>query len=282
MTQTFAPVTDRDIVPRIRLSRPEKCPPLTLIVGPCRSGTTAVLRAAAATGHRAYFQPVKRILRQASVGRPEDFVVDPGTERIVVKETFGPFLPAEARFDPVALLAAAGYPVERVNLVVLLRHPVDTYLSWQRLYRAGPLSTDVDTSVFVTAFRHTVRVYEDARVPVTAFVPDGITMLDEATALANLFHRTGLAYGPAAVAWHTHAARPLDELIERQPEPDEFRAPGALDGVRGADRYRFIARGTGAAGTGVPDEVLALQGEYDRFRQRCAVDLNDCPEPDER
>lgn len=277
MTRQFAAVSEHDILKYLRIPDDE-LPPLTVILGPCRSGTTALLRAAAATGHRAYFQPLKRIIRQLSVGgSATQFELPPSGDRIVIKETFGPFLLVEARFDPVMLLTARGYPKELITVLVMVREPGQMYLSWQRLYRSSREFGGVDVRVYSAAVRHTLACYQaacDAGITATAFVPDGMAEAGEHVVLAAIFQRCGLRFGPEAVDWQA-SGQQLDSVIERDSEPEPFRVPGALDTIRRSAGYRLLPPPSAEMSDTMPTEVIALRGTYDMFRAQCAADLFD-------
>lgn len=264
---------DDAIAAQIRVPDPEQCPPLTLIVGPCRSGTTALLRAAAAAGHRSYFQPLKQLIRKRLAGETTEFTVAPGREPVILKETFGPFVAEEAAFDPVELLCSRGYPPERLNVIATFRHPVDMYLSTERLVSANDSFTGLETGVFVAAFAQTVAVYERARargIVTTAFVVDGYPDLEPRDVLRTLFARHGLTYTDDAVDW---AANRLDDLIPKDTAPAMFHAPGGLNGVRTSAGYRLERpRHTGSPAD-TPAGVAGLFAEYERMLTRSALDL---------
>lgn len=279
-TATFRAVSESDVLDRIRLPPPDDCPPLTLLLGPCRSGTTALLRAAAAAGNIAYFQPIKRMIRCALVGDHGVLTVRPGVAPIVIKETFGPFLKTEALFDPLRILVRRGYPQDRISVVVVLRDALAMYRSWSTLHLLNPRFGTVDTDVYVAAWWNAVDCYWRARtagVASTAFVPDGFDgTTDRKGILAALFDRCGLVFGPEAVDWSA-ADRSLDESIEREPEPDLFLARGALATVRSSTRYQLLRRDS-ADVAGIPEEVLRLRDAYEEFRASCLTDLGEISE----
>ncbi|MDH6492282.1 hypothetical protein [Streptomyces sp. SAI-127] len=267
-------VGEEEIRARVNLPREREPSEIALVVGPCRSGTTAVLRATAATGHRAYFQPFKRIVRHTLIGEDSRFVLPSGPGPVVLKETLGPFLLAESLFDPVAVLSGLERP-SRLSVIVTLRHPADMYLSWLQLYRANGTFGGIDTEVFVAAFRHTLALHRRARdsgLRVTAFAADALAERKPEDVLPVLFARHGLAYTPAAVHWPTDPDA-LDASIIREPEPELFRAPGALDGVRRAATFTFRAPQADQARKGVPHQVAELIGPYERFAAQSTDDL---------
>lgn len=103
---------------------------IILGVGPCRSGTTPMLRLFDAAGITSCFQPMKNILRHLMLGRtPAGWQIPAGT--LFVKETLGPYYEQEASFNPLKVLQLAGYPLDNVELLVLVRDPIATWCSWK-------------------------------------------------------------------------------------------------------------------------------------------------------
>lgn len=284
MRQTFAAqaallrerVPDAETADRIELAGPGRLPPLTVVAGPCRSGTTALLRAAAATGHPAYFQPLKRLIRNAMTGEESRFRLRSGASPAVLKETFGPFVAGETEFDPVAILRSRGYPDSKLSLIVTLRHPVDLYHSWERLYEANAHVDGVDSHLFVTAFRQGLKVHHqacDSGLLVTAFATDALADRTPASVLAALFARHGLRYTDGAAEWSDGRAEALDTSIIREAEPEVFRAAGSLDGVRRSHAYVLGAPKAAPGGAEVPQCVAELVPAYETFMARSRVDL---------
>ncbi|MER6501713.1 hypothetical protein ABT218_20520 [Streptomyces sp. NPDC001455] len=78
-----------------------------------------MLRAAAVTGHPAYFQPLKSLIRNAMAGEEARFELRPSSIPAVLKETFGPFFMGGAEFDPVAIFRSRGYPESKLSLLRL-------------------------------------------------------------------------------------------------------------------------------------------------------------------
>ncbi|MFF2328376.1 MULTISPECIES: hypothetical protein [unclassified Streptomyces] len=269
-------VPDAETADRVDLAEPDRLPPLTVVAGPCRSGTTALLRAAAATGHPAYFQPLKRLIRKAMAGEEARFALPPGPGPAVLKETFGPFVIGEAAFDPVSILRSRGYPESKLSLIVTLRHPVDLYHSWKRLHEANSRFDGLDTGIFVAAFRQGLRVHRqacDSGLVVTAFATDGLADRTPASVLAALFARHGLEYAERAVDWRHGRTETLDASIVRGTDPEVFRATGSLDGVRRSTAYRLSGPTAVPDTTDVPDPVAELVPAYETFTARSRVDL---------
>jgi hypothetical protein len=255
-------------------------PPVVVIAGPCRSGTTALLRSAAATGHTSYFQPLKRVIRSALVGENARFAIEPETSTVVMKETFGPFVAEEVDFDPLAVLRSKGYPAHQLSLVVTLRHPRELYSSWQRLYSANDSFDGPRAEIFTAAFRHSLALYHRARadgLTVTAFAVDNLPGTTSAEALRRLFDRHALRYTPRAVRWDGPSAV-LDAAIRREPEPARFRAAGALDAVRHSTTYTPPPVSGAQQDPAAPEPpacVLALVHAYESFVTFCKRDLGE-------
>src|SRR3989344_735260 len=102
-------LTKKDII--IPLSPPR----LIVIVGPCRTGTTALANVFSKAGLTVYMQPVKSAGR-AKESKQEIIPWRMKEEYIaVVKETLGAKIEAEF-FDPVEILLNLGYPKEKLIL----------------------------------------------------------------------------------------------------------------------------------------------------------------------
>jgi hypothetical protein len=82
------------LVQRVSLANLAVDSRIILTIAPCRSGTTAMLRAFGALGIESYLQPLKNLLRWQAVG--EERVWCPGgTGRtLFIKETLGSFTEA--------------------------------------------------------------------------------------------------------------------------------------------------------------------------------------------
>jgi hypothetical protein len=280
VADVFDRVSEAEIRDCVRLPRRTDLPALTVVAGPCRSGTTALQRAAAATGHPSYFQPLKRLIRSAMVGQDAQFTLWPAAGPVVLKETFGPFVIGEVEFDPLGILRRCGYPISMLSLIITLRHPVDLFHSWQRLYGANGRFGAPSPDLFVAAFRHTLDVHQWARDSghrVTAFAVDSLSNKEPESVLSTLFARHGLDYTSAAVDWTGASGGRLDELIIREPEPAVFRASGSLDGVRHATNYSLHGRQCGTLIRKVPDRVVELAVMYECFVAQCLNDLEGAP-----
>ena len=116
-----------------RNRRAEDFPTLYCAWGRCRVGSTALTNLFGVAGMPSYFQPVKVILRHSLVGHAaEPWAVPSATEQphIFSKEMAGPYLLAESLFLPLQPLIEAGYPAEKLHLIMLDRDPASSLASW--------------------------------------------------------------------------------------------------------------------------------------------------------
>ena len=223
-------VSHEDILGRVRFADPGCRLRVILAIGPCRSGTTAMLRVFAESGIPAYSQPLKGILRHLAKGKPASQCgwELPAVPYVFVKETNGPFGLAESTLDflqlYIDLLASRrGHAAsaegrnqlgDRLHVVIMGRDPFDTWYSWQdtfqRLtaslsgseagyYRMSP--ADLLES-FVTSYHNVERLRAKAiamSVPLTHYVLTANRTPQAAT--TALFRRIGLESAPRTDSW---------------------------------------------------------------------------------
>lgn len=99
--------------------------------GRCRVGSTAMTNLFGISGVAAYYQPVKTIARFRLVGEEgSPWRFNPAERVLFAKEMAGPYVPYEALFNPVQCLLGAGWPADRLQLLVLDREPRASLDSW--------------------------------------------------------------------------------------------------------------------------------------------------------
>ena len=110
--------------------------------GKCRVGSTALTNLFGIAGIPALYQPVKTMARHRLLGgEPQIWSPPRASEHphIFSKEMAGPYLVAETIFNPLNMMIAAGYPPEKLHLLVLDREPYASLASWiARHTRATP------------------------------------------------------------------------------------------------------------------------------------------------
>lgn len=227
---------------RVIVPTPQRCPPLVIIAGPCRSGTTALLRVIAYSGHHSYFQPFKRLVRRLTLGTDACLEIPSGHNPIVIKETFGPFIPEEVELDPVSILLDCGYPRSKINVIAMLRSPERVYRSWKQSFeRDDSPFGEVKAEIFSRSYCRAKELYEAAgknNIAATAYVPDALCDLDAHPIIARLFERVGLRFSPEAIDWSGKPpfGSPGSNII-REREPGHFRAAGVIDSVKSSESY---------------------------------------------
>jgi hypothetical protein len=269
-----------ELVARLDVPPPSARSPVVCIVGPCRCGSTALLQATACAGYRSYFQPIKRLIRKLFLGENARWELRPSSTVVVVKETFGPFVPAEVAFDPVELLLHKGYRPEQLTLVTMLRSPRQLLISWAKYFRHPPLFPEIDLEIFADSFEQTARVLETARqtgVAAVAYVPDALESVGSDVVLARLFARIGLQYSRAAIDWRGAPpfGGPGSNAIREEIEPGFFRVPGVIDMVKEASGYAHApAQRAESHLPGAADARLQpLEQIYQRIRRQSLLDF---------
>ena len=164
---------------------PAEFPHLYYGCGTARVGSTPLANVLGLAGIPSYYQPVKSILRCVLHGaEPVVWRFEPSQRHIFAKETFGPFTVAECIFLPVELLLDAGFPRDRLHVIMLDREPASVLASWfDKLSHLLPETTLFAHYLIATlnaqraarrAMRHGVRVttyvYELSRNP-RLFIP---------------------------------------------------------------------------------------------------------------
>jgi len=207
-------------------------------------GSTALTNLFGVAGLPAYYQPVKAIARQVLMGQDGAPWTVPSRRlhpAIFAKETAGPYSLAECLYMPLQALIEAGYPADKLQLIMLDRSPADSLASWiDKL--SGRLSVARLERHHILASLNGIRVEAQARaagVPITHYVYEASR--DPIRAAQILFQRLGLGgrFTAAAVTdWQGMGNLESAECRVIYPvEPDIFDVPG-LHGADTAYGYR--------------------------------------------
>mgnify|MGYP001792018454 CR=1 FL=1 len=99
--------------------------------GRARGGSTALTNVFGITGIPSYYQPVKSVMRHVlNSTNPTTVRMRFDHGHLFAKETFGPYTLADCFFQPVDLLLEAGYPVDKIHLILFDREPMSALESW--------------------------------------------------------------------------------------------------------------------------------------------------------
>ncbi len=188
-----------EIADSIDVGDPERVSRVILSVSPCRSGTTVFLRVFGYAGIESHYQELKNILRWRLHGEEIKWQVPQRQgDTIYLKETIGPHTEIESRFNPLDVLLRAGFPPEKLHVVILGRAPLSTWSSWYEWW--GKEATRVEN--FILSYTTTDQVRRQARrqgIPLTTLIYEAIRDNDAETVVSSLFKRLDVPYSTAAV-----------------------------------------------------------------------------------
>lgn len=108
-------------------------PTVVFAWGRCRVGSTALTNLFGMAGVPAYYNPVKTAVRHFVVeSQGEAWDVPRRAENLFVfaKEMSGPYFLADCIVNPLQILVEAGYPTDRIELLMLDRDPYRSLDSW--------------------------------------------------------------------------------------------------------------------------------------------------------
>ena len=264
---------------RLRAVPADEFPTLYCGWGKARVGSTALINLFGVAGLASYYQPIKAMLRHALTGGDGAAWQVPRRSvhpQVFIKDVAGPYLLAECLYIPLQLLVEAGYPPDRLHLVLLDRQPISALASW-----IGKWSDRVSEAKlvrhYVLAALNAVRVEAYARrqgVATTHYVYEASK--DAVRSIQALFDRLGLAQRFTATAvteWNEKGQLESGNAPIIFPDkPAVYDVPG----LHGSDTaYRFRQRSTGSI-TEAHRALLARTGVdavYSASVLACAADL---------
>lgn len=252
--------------------------------GKCRVGSTALNNLFGAAGLHSYYQPVKTVLRHALVGSTaEPWRIPPAADcpHVFSKETGGPYVLAECLFIPLRALIEAGYPADKLHLILLDREPLSSLASWLHKWSDRvPASRLVHNYVIAALNKQRVENYaRQTGIRTTHYVYEASK--DSVRSVRILFEQLGLLERFAAHAvtdWNEIGRLDTEQAKIVYPvEPDVYVVPG----LHGSDTaYRYHPGRT----TALTDSQLNLiarfgiGGVYRASVEACARDLR-LPQP---
>jgi hypothetical protein len=258
---------------------PETFPHLVCISGKCRTGSTALTNLFGIASVPAYYQPVKTILRHRVLGAPGApwDLPDPKVEQVIAaKEMTGPYSLAECLFNPLACLTDAGYPRDRLHLLLLDRDPYESLASWLDKW-SDRLPREELIGHFVLSSINAERLHDYA---VTQQI-DAVTYVYALShwpheTVAALFRRLGIGdrfHAGVVDDWGARGAIESERSAVVFPdEPEAYRFAGLHSSE--AD-YRFKARDTSGVTADERSSIedASLVASYQRSVDRSCRDL---------
>jgi hypothetical protein len=208
--------------------------------GKCRVGSTAITNLFGLAGVPAFYQPIKTAARHHLVGAtPDPWRLPSGAEFVFAKESAGPYVHYESLFNPLEILLEAGWPANRLHLVVLDRHPAPALASWIDKW-SGLIGRHriVENFVLASLNYSRMRRFATARsVPITHY-PYELSRTPQSSVPA-LFDCLGLAdrYQPAILTGWRDLNASEAFSIPREPEPYVVQNLHGKD-----DRFEFRFR----------------------------------------
>lgn len=219
---------------------PELAPRIILVVSPCRAGSTVLLRVFSAIGLESHFQPMKNVLRWSLLGEDRRWAMPSGAGScLMLKETLGPFTAAECSFNPLQVLVEAGFPGEKLHVLILGRDPLRTWASW---YRFWPERAPVAN--MIQSFCTTRQIQEQTKalgIGSTCLVFDVFRDHSAETVVRRLCERLDLGYSPLAIqGWDSLPGfgEPGSNIVLPQ-EPEQFVTPRIHDRVKHATHFAY-------------------------------------------
>lgn len=241
--------------------------------GRCRVGSTAIANLFGEAGIPSYYQPVKSSMRNSLTGAPQSHWTPPFAHdhpHIFSKEVAGPYLMAECLYIPLQILIEAGYPSDRLHLIMLDRDPVLSLASWLNKW-TDRVPRDRLVRHFILASLNAIRVEGYAKrhgVATTHYIHEASR--DPVRAAAALFHHLGLSNHFSAEAvtdWgEVEAFDSEKSSVIFVKEPDVYFVPGLHCAEAG---YRYIDRSRGAV-TDADLDLLTRMG-VPQLYEACAL-----------
>ncbi|SFN98833.1 Uncharacterized NAD(P)/FAD-binding protein YdhS [Bradyrhizobium sp. Ghvi] len=257
---------------------PEDFPTLYCAWGRCRVGSTALTNLFGVAGMPSYFQPVKVVLRHRLLGNPgEPWAAPTAAEQphIFSKEMAGPYVLAESLFLPLQPLIEAGWPAEKLHMIMLDRDPASSLASWLEKW-SDRVPEDRLIQNYVISSLNALRVESYARrhgVPVTHYVYEASK--DATGSVRKLFDQLGLG------------ERFIESAVTDWKERGQIETKGSgvtflsepkiytVVGLHGSDTaYRYRSRKTAS----LSEALLQVIGRYgidDIYRASVAACIRD-------
>ncbi len=281
--QKVASVSLEDIVRRVFV--PQMTPDIFLLVGPCRSGTTAQAKVFRALGILSHHQPLKSVLRCLLQGQEETYTL-PTEPRLLMRETIGPYTLTESSFDPVAVLLRAGVPREKLHVILMIREPLSTLTSWQEFF-LSKRDPEILASNFIHAYRTMQLIRQEAQASglhVLHYVYETLRDHDPALVNEQLFSRLGMEISYRNIDWTRLAPfASTDEHVSIPTDPAVYALPqfqGLRERESDTSTLQYAAKSITAIDRAVTSQQVASMLDagipeiYEELRKACEADLH--------
>ena len=234
---------------------------LTLVVGPCRSGTTFLLNWLNARGYLCLFQPLKHQIRWSHYNGsrknvfnciPQDYCGN-----LSIKEALGPYHIEEVSYDPVAKILDCLPVFQNINLVFLIRNPKACLSSWSKAFYGGKI-----TPQFILVFNE---AYKNIHTLINKYSHIGnlwVLNID-----SELQMKTGLCQIEKFSANRNSMINTGFEKIIKFRDPDGYEVSGLLDKAKKSNRYNKSLVNSNYAGVDHLDLSYAMD-LYNRILKR--------------
>lgn len=246
---------ENEVKKRIEIIKPDK----VIFVGVTNRTNTGALstalgRSTVKNGITRHIQPLKAIARrlvQEQLGvipstplqyLKSDLIIDKGTH--LVKETIGPNRANPAEWlNAFELLLEAGLAPEKVALVPTFREPLDTALSWRRMW--GWSLDEFPFDAFNESFAFTMNLWITASqlgAVVAPYVHELLREVGTNQVVAKMCHKIGIPFSQQMVTWEDEDAYWTGKIVKYDLPPDEWirGALGRPSGGRGELVWRPV------------------------------------------
>ncbi|MGD8590779.1 MAG: hypothetical protein PVG22_18300 [Chromatiales bacterium] len=245
---------------------PQQVAPVLLAVSPCRSGSTVLLRVFGYSGVESHFQQLKNVLRWQMQGVDFTWSVPNGADLVFLKETLGPFTAEESRFNPLQALLDAGYPADRLRLLVIGREPIQTWASWCAYW-----SEEASIVNYITAYHTTDLVARQAQglgMDTSYLVHESLRDHAVETVVRHLLGQLGIPYTPRAIGgWKELPGfgAPGSNIVLPH-EPPAFVTPKVHDQAKQASGLEYACRKDLSPVTEHDHAMITDSGLFDIYR----------------
>lgn len=251
-----------------------------LVVGPCRSGTTAFLRVFSEVGIQSWYQPIKAVIRGRMRGG-RNLIQIPDLPRVMLKETFGPFAYEETCFNPIEILLEAGVVAGNIHLVTLTREPTVTASSWIRINRSVGESTDAAALSWLAKGYHNVlnlaEFAESLGINHTPLVYELLRDHDPEVVRSRLFARLRIAQPPGRMRWD--ALSPIEsdgDQIKFCEQGRRYFVPELHTRLNESVGLTYFGKSAAEIAQYVDDghiAILAAEGAFERYQMHKTLSM---------